>query len=114
MAFCTKSSDNLQRGIEEELYRPDIDVDVMARYRIESVMLPFNAALFFQTTAPTWFILNNKFLNIFYTAWPPQRAKADSEIQNATNKKMKQMKVTLLLFLLLFCRFCCRHSSGMN
>jgi AcrR family transcriptional regulator len=38
--------DNLQRGINEELYRADIDVDVIARYRIESVMLPFNAAAF--------------------------------------------------------------------
>ena len=39
-------SDNLKRGIEEELYRPEIDVDVMTRYRIESEMLPFNAAIF--------------------------------------------------------------------
>ena len=38
--------DNLQRGIKEELYRADIDVDVIARYRIESVMLPFNAVAF--------------------------------------------------------------------
>ncbi len=39
-------ADNLQRGITEELYRPDIDVDVMARFRIESVMLPFNPSAF--------------------------------------------------------------------
>jgi AcrR family transcriptional regulator len=39
-------TDNFRRGVEQELYRPDIDVDVMARYRIESVMLPFNAAIF--------------------------------------------------------------------
>lgn len=37
---------NLQRGIKEELYRADIDVDVIARLRIESVMLPFNADVF--------------------------------------------------------------------
>jgi len=37
---------NLERGIREELYRPDIDVDVMARFRIESVMLPFNSDVF--------------------------------------------------------------------
>jgi TetR/AcrR family transcriptional regulator, cholesterol catabolism regulator len=37
---------NLERGIKEELYRPEIDVDVMARLRIESVMLPFNADVF--------------------------------------------------------------------
>ncbi len=39
-------SDNLERGIREELYRPDIDVDVITRLRIESVMLPFDATVF--------------------------------------------------------------------
>ena len=37
---------NLKRGIQEELYRADIDVDVIARLRIESVMLPFNVEVF--------------------------------------------------------------------
>jgi AcrR family transcriptional regulator len=37
---------NLERGIEAELYRPEIDTDVIARLRIESVMLPFNADVF--------------------------------------------------------------------
>lgn len=37
---------NLEKGIGEELYRPDIDVDVLTRYRIESVMLPFDATIF--------------------------------------------------------------------
>ncbi|HET7896386.1 MAG TPA: TetR/AcrR family transcriptional regulator [Flavisolibacter sp.] len=39
-------SSNLERGIKEELYRPDIDVDVLVRFRIESVMLPFNSDVF--------------------------------------------------------------------
>lgn len=39
-------SDNLERGIREELYRPDVDVDVITRLRIESVMLPFDATVF--------------------------------------------------------------------
>lgn len=39
-------SNNLERGIKEELYRPDVDVDVATRFRIESVMLPFNASVF--------------------------------------------------------------------
>jgi AcrR family transcriptional regulator len=34
--------DNLLRGIREELYRPDIKVDILARYRVESVTLPFH------------------------------------------------------------------------
>ena len=39
-------SNNLERGVKEELYRPDIDIDVITRLRIESVMLPFNAEVF--------------------------------------------------------------------
>ena len=37
---------NLERGIEEELYRAEIDVDVMARHRIHSIMLGFNPDVF--------------------------------------------------------------------
>ncbi|MFN0082831.1 MAG: TetR/AcrR family transcriptional regulator [Ferruginibacter sp.] len=33
---------NLKRGIEEELYREDLKVEVIARFRVESMMLPFN------------------------------------------------------------------------
>ena len=33
---------NLTRGIEEELYRADLKVEVIARFRVESMMLPFN------------------------------------------------------------------------
>ena len=39
-------STNIQRGIKEELYREDIDVDVLARYRIHSIMLGFNNEVF--------------------------------------------------------------------
>jgi AcrR family transcriptional regulator len=38
--------ENLQWGIEDELYRPDIDVDVLTKFRIESMMIPFNVAVF--------------------------------------------------------------------
>nr|MBA2746982.1 TetR/AcrR family transcriptional regulator [Flavisolibacter sp.] len=37
---------NLENGIKEELYRDDLDVDVIARFRIESIFLPFNAEVF--------------------------------------------------------------------
>ena len=33
---------NIQRGVVEELYRPDINVEIMARYRLESIVIPFN------------------------------------------------------------------------
>lgn len=37
---------NIQRGIKEELYRTEIDVDIITRFRIESMMLAFNSEIF--------------------------------------------------------------------
>ena len=37
--MCTH---NLERGIKEELYRPEIAVDILARYRVETLFIPFN------------------------------------------------------------------------
>jgi TetR/AcrR family transcriptional regulator, cholesterol catabolism regulator len=33
---------NLERGIAEELYRPEINVDILARYRVETMLTAFN------------------------------------------------------------------------
>ena len=38
--------DNIEWGIKEELYRPDLNVGVMCKFRIESMMIPFNVSLF--------------------------------------------------------------------
>ena len=37
---------NIERGIKEELYRPEIDIEIMTRYRLESMMIGFNTDLF--------------------------------------------------------------------
>jgi TetR/AcrR family transcriptional regulator, cholesterol catabolism regulator len=37
---------NIERGKNEGLYRPDINADLLAKVRIETVMLPFNEELF--------------------------------------------------------------------
>jgi hypothetical protein len=37
---------NMLRGIEEGLYRPDLDVEVLSRFRLESIMAPFNIEVF--------------------------------------------------------------------
>jgi AcrR family transcriptional regulator len=37
---------NLEWGIREELYRSDLDVDVLAKFRLESMMIPFNIDLY--------------------------------------------------------------------
>ena len=33
---------NLQRGISEGLYRPEIRIDIIARFRIDSMLMPFD------------------------------------------------------------------------
>ena len=38
--------DNIERGIREELYRPEINIDVVAKVRLETMMLPFDERLF--------------------------------------------------------------------
>ncbi|MGZ5133653.1 MAG: TetR/AcrR family transcriptional regulator [Flavitalea sp.] len=35
-------SKNLQRGIKEELYRPEIDIGILSRFRVESMLMTFN------------------------------------------------------------------------
>jgi TetR/AcrR family transcriptional regulator, cholesterol catabolism regulator len=37
---------NLEKGIAEELYRPDLNVDIITRFRVESMMMPFNPDFF--------------------------------------------------------------------
>jgi len=37
---------NIERGIKEELYRSEIDVELMSRYRLETMMIAFNSDLF--------------------------------------------------------------------
>jgi len=37
---------NLERGIQEELYRPEINVEILTRFRLESMMLALNTEIF--------------------------------------------------------------------
>jgi len=37
---------NLTRGIAEELYRPELNIDVISKFRLESMFIPFNMGLF--------------------------------------------------------------------
>lgn len=37
---------NMERGIREELFRPEINVDVLSKFRLESMMIAFNMMVF--------------------------------------------------------------------
>lgn len=38
--------DNIEWGKKEELYRSDVNTDVMSKFRLESMMIPFNISIF--------------------------------------------------------------------
>jgi len=38
--------ENLEWGIKEELYRPELNVDIISKFRLESMMIPFNVGVF--------------------------------------------------------------------
>ncbi len=38
--------ENLERGVQEGLYRNDLNIKIMTRYRLESMLLPFNLEIF--------------------------------------------------------------------
>jgi TetR/AcrR family transcriptional regulator, cholesterol catabolism regulator len=37
---------NIERGVREELYRPEINVDVISKFRLEAMLIPFNIAVY--------------------------------------------------------------------
>lgn len=39
-------SNNIERGIQEGLYRPEINVEIMSRFHVESMMIAFNIELY--------------------------------------------------------------------
>lgn len=41
--------ENLEWGIREELYRPDINIDILTKLRVETMFLPFNQTVFPQS-----------------------------------------------------------------
>ena len=38
--------ENLSKGIEEGCYRKDLDIDIISKFRLETVFIPFNLHLF--------------------------------------------------------------------
>jgi hypothetical protein len=37
---------NIEWGISQELFRPEINIDVITKFRLESIMIPFNVSVF--------------------------------------------------------------------
>ncbi len=39
-------TENIEWGKREELYRPEVNTDIMSKFRLESMMTPFNVSIF--------------------------------------------------------------------
>lgn len=60
--ILTMMRQNLKRGIREELYRPEINVEIMARFRVESLFIPFNPE-FVRSTKSTLVIIEQEIIS---------------------------------------------------
>ncbi len=79
---------NLQRGIAEELYRDDLLVEVMARFRVESMMLPFNPEFHTKVKQSLDLIEQELTLHFLYGMVSPKGYKMTVKYQQERAKKI--------------------------
>jgi TetR/AcrR family transcriptional regulator, cholesterol catabolism regulator len=79
---------NLKRGIEEELYRADLKVDILSRFRVESMMMPFNPE-FQQKTGKNLALIEEEItLHFLYGLVSPKGYKMTIKYQEKRNNKV--------------------------
>lgn len=57
---------NIIRGVKEELFRSDINIDILTKYRVESIILPFNPDFHNKTKSPLAVIEEEITLHFLY------------------------------------------------
>ena len=78
---------NIERGIKEEVYRSEIDVDIMTRYRIYSIMLSFNTEVFPNNRNNVVYIEQNLLEHFLYGL---STMKGQKLIQKYKNQRIKK------------------------
>jgi TetR/AcrR family transcriptional regulator, cholesterol catabolism regulator len=79
---------NLKRGIEEELYRADLKVDILSRFRVESMMMPLNPE-FQQKTGKNLALIEEEItLHFLYGLVSPKGYKMTIKYQEKRNNKV--------------------------
>ena len=78
---------NLERGIEEGLYRPEIDINIIAKYRLATVFLIFNQEVFPQVKYQAGNVLNAITDNFLYGITTAKGQKLIIKYKNKSNKK---------------------------
>jgi TetR/AcrR family transcriptional regulator, cholesterol catabolism regulator len=78
---------NIKRGIAEELYRTEIQVDVLARFRVESLMMPFNPEFQKKINKNLAVIEEELTIHYLYGMVSPKGYKLTLKYQENRNKK---------------------------
>jgi AcrR family transcriptional regulator len=78
---------NLERGIAEGLYRPEIDIDTLTRYRIHSTMLSFSQDVFPSNRTNIVHIEQQLFEHFLYGLATP---KGDKLIEKYKKQRIKK------------------------
>ena len=64
--------ENIERGIQEDLYRADIHIEAIARFRVESIIIPFNPEYHSKVKASIAHIQNEIALHFLYGVVTPK------------------------------------------
>jgi AcrR family transcriptional regulator len=80
--------ENILRGIQEDLYRSDIKIDVLARFRVESVMLPFMPEFHSRVKSNLAMIEEELTLHFLFGLVSPKGYKMTLKYQEERNKKL--------------------------
>ena len=78
---------NLERGIREDLYREDIDTDILSRYRLHSVLLSFNQEVFPSNKNNLAYIEQQLLESFLYGLATPKGQKLIQKYKNQRTKK---------------------------
>lgn len=78
---------NLERGIKEELYRDNIDTDILSRYRLHSIVLSFNSDVFPSNKTGLVYI-EHQLMEVFL--WGIATTKGQKLIQKYKNQRTKK------------------------
>jgi TetR/AcrR family transcriptional regulator, cholesterol catabolism regulator len=78
---------NLERGIREELYRQDIDTEVLSRYRLHSVLLSFSQEVFPSNKSNLAYIEQQLLESFLYGLATPKGQKLIQKYKNQRTKK---------------------------
>jgi TetR/AcrR family transcriptional regulator, cholesterol catabolism regulator len=79
---------NLKRGIAEELYREDLRIEILARFRVESMMLPFNPEFQAKVKDNLALIEEELTLHFLFGLVTPKGFKLALKYQQSRNKKV--------------------------